>query len=173
MMKWWDQAACKGQPLELFFPERGHSTKQALEFCKKCTVKEECLADALKYESEDFRFGVYGGMSQSMRQEEFDGKKRPAQICPAHGELTEENTMPFGRGRRRCRACFEDLRDRYRRAVTVCKWGHEYTDENTIISPNGRRSCRACARDRSNEWKRKQARNGTRTNHDHQYEQVG
>ena len=40
---WWDYANCLGVDPDLFFPERGASTKEAKEVCRGCIVREDCL----------------------------------------------------------------------------------------------------------------------------------
>ena len=40
---WRDSAACRGTDPELFFPERGSSTREAKEVCRGCVVQQDCL----------------------------------------------------------------------------------------------------------------------------------
>ena len=40
---WQDAANCLGVDPDLFFPERGASTREAKEVCKGCVVRGECL----------------------------------------------------------------------------------------------------------------------------------
>ena len=44
---WQDHANCLGVDPDLFFPERGASTREAKEVCRGCVVREECLEFAL------------------------------------------------------------------------------------------------------------------------------
>ena len=44
---WQDYANCLGVDPDLFFPERGASTREAKEVCRGCVVREECLASAV------------------------------------------------------------------------------------------------------------------------------
>ena len=46
-VEWRDLASCKGLDHNLFFPNRGESTKKAKAICDKCVVQEECLVDAI------------------------------------------------------------------------------------------------------------------------------
>ena len=66
---WREQAACKGQPIELFFPERGGegvtNTRKAREFCRICPVVEECLEYGLQFND---RHGVYGNTTPMQRR---------------------------------------------------------------------------------------------------------
>jgi WhiB family redox-sensing transcriptional regulator len=50
---------------EIFYPEKGGSTKAAKAVCAKCPVRAECLADSLANET---RFGVLGGLSERERR---------------------------------------------------------------------------------------------------------
>jgi WhiB family redox-sensing transcriptional regulator len=62
---WHDQANCLGVDPDLFFPERGASTREAKEVCRGCVVREECLEYAL---SNGEKFGIWGGMSERERR---------------------------------------------------------------------------------------------------------
>ena len=62
---WWDFANCLGVDPDLFFPERGASTKEAKEVCRGCIVKEDCLEYALSHGE---KFGIWGGMSERERR---------------------------------------------------------------------------------------------------------
>ncbi len=44
---WQDLANCLGVDPDLFFPERGASTREAKEVCKGCVVRGDCLEYAL------------------------------------------------------------------------------------------------------------------------------
>ncbi len=62
---WQDKANCKGANADLFFPERGASTRKAKTICAACQVRVECLEFAL-LESE--KFGIWGGLSERERR---------------------------------------------------------------------------------------------------------
>ena len=62
---WQDLANCLGVDPDLFFPERGASTREAKEVCKGCSVRAECLEYAL---SNGERFGIWGGLSERERR---------------------------------------------------------------------------------------------------------
>lgn len=65
---WRSQAACKGLPNELFFPEQGDSqrrTRAAKKVCWVCPVREQCLDYALETGS---RWGIWGGMTEKERR---------------------------------------------------------------------------------------------------------
>ena len=62
---WHDFANCLGVDPDLFFPERGASTKEAKEVCRGCVVREDCLEYALQNGE---KFGICGGMSERERR---------------------------------------------------------------------------------------------------------
>ena len=62
---WQDRANCLGVDPDLFFPERGASTREAKEVCKGCEVREQCLAWALEAGQDH---GVWGGLSEDERR---------------------------------------------------------------------------------------------------------
>ena len=64
-LQWQDQAACLGMDPDLFFPERGASTREAKSICNSCPVKVDCLEFALRNGE---KFGIWGGMSERERR---------------------------------------------------------------------------------------------------------
>jgi WhiB family redox-sensing transcriptional regulator len=62
---WQDDANCLGVDPDLFFPERGASTREAKEVCRGCVVREECLEFALQNGE---KFGIWGGLSERERR---------------------------------------------------------------------------------------------------------
>jgi WhiB family redox-sensing transcriptional regulator len=62
---WQARANCMGVDPELFFPERGASTREAKEVCRGCVVREDCLEYAI---SNGEKFGIWGGMSERERR---------------------------------------------------------------------------------------------------------
>ena len=62
---WQDDAKCWGVDPDLFFPDRGASTREAKEVCRGCVVREDCLEYAL---SNSEKFGIWGGMSERERR---------------------------------------------------------------------------------------------------------
>ena len=63
--KWQGQANCMGVDPDLFFPERGASTREAKEVCRGCVVREDCLEYAL---ANGEKFGIWGGLSERERR---------------------------------------------------------------------------------------------------------
>lgn len=62
---WMEDGLCAQTDPEMFFPEKGGSTKGAKRVCASCDVREQCLAFALKNEE---RFGIWGGLSERERR---------------------------------------------------------------------------------------------------------
>lgn len=62
---WQDLANCLGVDPDLFFPERGASTREAKEVCKGCVVRGDCLEFAL---ANGEKFGIWGGLSERERR---------------------------------------------------------------------------------------------------------
>jgi WhiB family redox-sensing transcriptional regulator len=62
---WQRSANCLGVDPDLFFPERGGSTREAKEVCRGCVVRQECLQYALDNSE---KFGIWGGLSERERR---------------------------------------------------------------------------------------------------------
>ena len=60
-----DLSNCLGVDPDLFFPERGASTREAKEVCRGCEVRIDCLEYALQNGE---KFGIWGGMSERERR---------------------------------------------------------------------------------------------------------
>jgi WhiB family transcriptional regulator, redox-sensing transcriptional regulator len=83
---WRDLALCAQVDPELFFPEKGESSRPAKRVCVACVVRAECLQEAL---DRGERFGVWGGLSERERRDlaaRLAGQPRQVRRCPAHGE---------------------------------------------------------------------------------------
>lgn len=62
---WEDFARCREYDPEIFFPDKGDSSKEAKRICAKCPVRIQCLNYALRY---GVRYGVWGGLSDRERR---------------------------------------------------------------------------------------------------------
>lgn len=62
---WLDFALCAEVDPELFFPEKGGSTREARAVCRECPVTSQCLEWALE---NDERFGIFGGKTERERR---------------------------------------------------------------------------------------------------------
>ncbi|NNH75783.1 WhiB family transcriptional regulator [Nocardia uniformis] len=68
---WRELGLCAQTDPDVFFPEKGGSTREAKLVCGRCEVRWECLEYALAH---DERFGIWGGLSERerrKRKEEF------------------------------------------------------------------------------------------------------
>jgi WhiB family redox-sensing transcriptional regulator len=63
--EWTLAAVCQSVDPEIFFPEKGGSTREAKLVCARCPVRAECLTYALEHGE---RFGIYGGLSERERR---------------------------------------------------------------------------------------------------------
>ena len=63
--RWQERANCLGVDPDLFFPERGASTREAKSVCAGCEVKADCLEYAL---DNGEKFGIWGGLSERERR---------------------------------------------------------------------------------------------------------
>lgn len=97
-------AVCAQVDPELFFPEKGGSTKAAKRLCNgdpdrgapPCPVRLECLQIAL---DEDHRFGVWGGLSERERAA-LAGRRQSRECADGCGTI-----IPAERKDRFCRDC--------------------------------------------------------------------
>ena len=65
--EWMEDAACRGEPIDSFFPESGFNGKvrDAVTMCKGCSVRPECLEFALANEID---YGIWGGATAPQRK---------------------------------------------------------------------------------------------------------
>lgn len=64
-LEWQSRANCLGVDPDLFFPERGASTREAKSICAACEVRTDCLDYALDHGE---KFGIWGGTSERERR---------------------------------------------------------------------------------------------------------
>lgn len=62
---WRNSAICSQTDPEIFFPNKGGSTKPAKQVCGLCEVSDQCLAYALTHSE---RYGIWGGLSERERR---------------------------------------------------------------------------------------------------------
>lgn len=63
---WMTQGACRGEPIETFFADRGGDAyKRAQRLCDRCPVRRECADYAI---ADPLIFGWWGGMSERERR---------------------------------------------------------------------------------------------------------
>src|SRR5947207_15567889 len=63
--RWQERANCLGVDPDLFFPERGASTREAKAVCRGCEVQADCLEYAITHSE---KFGIWGGLSERERR---------------------------------------------------------------------------------------------------------
>jgi WhiB family redox-sensing transcriptional regulator len=62
---WMALGLCAQTDPELFFPEKGGSTREAKAICGRCEVRSQCLDYAIERNEEH---GVWGGLSDHQRR---------------------------------------------------------------------------------------------------------
>jgi len=61
---WMADALCAQTDSEVFFPEKGGSTREAKAICAKCPAIAACRAFAIEHHE----LGVWGGLSEQQRK---------------------------------------------------------------------------------------------------------
>lgn len=74
---------CAETDPEIFFPEKGGSTREAKAICGRCELRAECLETAL---TERIYFGIWGGLSQKERQRLAQSRGLPLAHNPYRSE---------------------------------------------------------------------------------------
>jgi WhiB family redox-sensing transcriptional regulator len=78
--RWLDRAACRDLDADEFFDDGADlGTEAAHEACRRCSVRSECLADALETGDTGFRAGTTPAERRSMR------RKTPKPVSPFAG----------------------------------------------------------------------------------------
>lgn len=62
---WQEQGLCAQTDPELFFPDKGGSTRDAKRVCQACPIRSQCLEYAFAH---DERWGIWGGTSPRERR---------------------------------------------------------------------------------------------------------
>jgi len=82
---WQMRGACRGMDSAFFFhpegergPARAHREARAKEVCRRCPVLEQCRRHAL---SAHEPYGVWGGLSESERDEILRGRRRTLRVA--------------------------------------------------------------------------------------------
>lgn len=91
---WRDDAACRDSAAEGFFPDssdpREYDAPRAV--CRRCPVRQECLADQLAWEGgsgSSARHGMYGGLTPEERHAVHRGR-RGTEVTPRRHPVTPE-----------------------------------------------------------------------------------
>jgi len=61
---WMEDAVCRGEPSNLFFPRNEGVSEEALSYCRRCPVRRECLDHAMSHPG---LRGCWGGTSERER----------------------------------------------------------------------------------------------------------
>ncbi|PZS23911.1 MAG: WhiB family transcriptional regulator [Acidimicrobiales bacterium] len=64
--RWWVEAACRGCPHELFYPEPSEDAEQPKAICRGCQVRADCLEEAMA-RPDRLDYGVWGGTTPPER----------------------------------------------------------------------------------------------------------
>lgn len=82
-MTWREQALCRDEPSDIFFPTTGQLATTALAFCQACQVTDQCLDYAMKANEPT---GVWGGLTEIERRRRRQGVRR---MCGECGGIVE------------------------------------------------------------------------------------
>lgn len=63
-LSWTEQAKCRGEPVEIFYPDHPADEWQAKLICEQCPVRGKCLQYALGHHE---WYGIWGGLSAEER----------------------------------------------------------------------------------------------------------
>lgn len=63
--EWMQEAVCTQVDADLWFPDKGGSSRPAKNICRACPVQAECLEHALEAHE---LFGIWGGVSERDRR---------------------------------------------------------------------------------------------------------
>jgi WhiB family redox-sensing transcriptional regulator len=103
--RWRTDAACRGYPLDWFFPATRRAVRrgrlestavrqqsEALAVCARCPVRDECLDYAIRYDE----LGVWGGTTDAQRRRIRNARRAAGERLPSRPET---GLLPAGRGR--------------------------------------------------------------------------
>lgn len=128
---WMADAVCATTDPEIFYPEKGGSTKEAKRVCRNCPVIEQCLQYALE---RDERFGIFGGCSERERRKMKAPKPKPVSLGMGKRpcEFCGTEYWPWKDTSRFCsKRCHLDNYNAKKRVKTCESCGSEFTGENT------------------------------------------
>ena len=72
-LDWQVHAACRAEPMDTFYSGEEADISRALDLCRRCEVRDECLSHAMTHEE---RFGVWGGTTERERRRFFRNARR-------------------------------------------------------------------------------------------------
>ena len=65
MADWTSRARCRGSDADAFFVRSLPEAREALKYCKRCPVQQDCLDYAVE---EGIDLGVWGGLTERQRR---------------------------------------------------------------------------------------------------------
>ena len=78
---WRKRAACRGQPVDLFFPmankPREDAYAEGKKFCAACPVTAECYEESSVFVKVGDQYGLFGGLSPAERRRKRAGIEAP------------------------------------------------------------------------------------------------
>jgi len=108
---WWQQAACLGVGVEVFFKDRGvhdhHPYELARAYCGVCPVVEECRKDADEQPPALNESGFRAGETPRQRQRRLRRERGIPAACPKCGGPS--HMTPGQAGPSQCEACYQKV----------------------------------------------------------------
>lgn len=89
---WRAHAACLGAPTEVFFVNKGETTRPARAYCARCLVRPDCLDYAVETRQ---AAGVWGGSTERERRALRNGRLAPAELT---ARVEEKGRAQDGQG---------------------------------------------------------------------------
>ena len=94
---WRTRAACRDEDPEWWFPTKDRDTTElALDVCRDCPVRQQCLQHAIDH---DERWGIFGGYTRDQRAT-LTRPRAPRQPRPAPQHGTDAGFYAHRRGTR-------------------------------------------------------------------------
>ncbi|EID53436.1 WhiB family transcriptional regulator [Saccharomonospora xinjiangensis] len=86
--EWWQDAACRDEDPELFFPVSdmgpgARQTARAKAVCARCPVRDQCLRYALE---NGLDHGIFGGLTERERRDLLHRNRRASRVQDAADE---------------------------------------------------------------------------------------
>jgi FixJ family two-component response regulator len=113
MDDWQTRALCAQVDPDLWFPEKGASSRPARRICQRCPVQPQCLADAL---ARGERHGVWGGLNEKQLRGHDDRTELVRQIESAREHERVITSLPKSDAAREL-GISERTVERWRRAL--------------------------------------------------------
>lgn len=66
---WFEDTACQDEDRDLFLRAQGKAAVHAKRICEQCPSKDVCLVYGMSLERQGLRYGIYGGMTATERDQ--------------------------------------------------------------------------------------------------------